>query len=320
MPEIGEKEAIEANAQERAREKAAKQREVQRRKQETAEAGPGGRAARRARMEVNREREVHSPTGTEVDVRRLERADKIEKSGLKTLKEVKPLELKYHSREDIDRAVEKAWAKLEKSAEGKALIKAYGGKAGLEKEILSNKPGLETRIASKCSLAELDASAAGRNVHRIAELYELEKHPGKILNGTIQVEQRIDYTDGEGKARHGELDHVREDHGKFKIRDHKPVNLSHFERTRIGKEWAAWAEKNVGKDFREQVMDGRSPFFQKVKDGLPKHIHRGLKEFIDRADQKAARQLSNYEKLYSEATGVDRELIDAQVQPYFVFR
>src|SRR5690606_37234298 len=119
--------------------------------------------------------------------------------------------------------------------------------------------------------------------------------------------------------RHVELDdvtHLSDD--RVVIRDYKPINLSHFERTENGKAWSKWAEQTIGPDFRAQIQDGASPFFNETTHvSMPKSIRTGLQEYLKEVTHHHHTQLEKYKDLYSDASGIDRANVRTAVEPYF---
>lgn len=235
-------------------------------------------------------------------------------------KEIKLVENRTNSSEHIKMRLQEAWDKLQNSSEGKALITQSGDVNSMRKLMSEGRFKLLNRSASLCEKAGLDDRAIGRNVHRMAEIYTFEKHPDDILNGTRKVEQRIDYQDSNGKPHYVEIDDISNlRDGRVVIRDYKPIDLGKFEATQNGKEWAKWAEKNIGKNFREQIMDGASPYFQKSMT-MPKEIRSSLKSYLRDISQGHKEQLEKYKTLYSEATKVNPSKVSMVIEPYYKYR
>src|SRR5690606_33662369 len=118
-----------------------------------------------------------------------------------------------------------------------------------------------TRTANICeSIKDIRPAEEGNLVHRVAELYYLEKQPEKIFEGRKFVEQNIYYKQ-KGNYRHGEIDYISmKRDGSVLIMDYKRVDLTKFEKTVEGKHWAIWAKKNIGPNFRELIREGSGPY------------------------------------------------------------
>lgn len=279
---------------------------------------------RRAQSEAGENsKEIPSSAQLESQARHLQKTE----SGLEgskkqgVLPEIKHTEPRFRSYEQIKEYQQQAWDKLSETREGRQLIQQAGGKEKMIRMINDHRPNLLTRSAALCEKAGMDDGATGRNVHRVAELSTLEKHPKEILENSHQVEQRIDYIDRTGRNRHLELDDVtRLRDGRVVIRDYKPINLTNYERTSGGREWVKWAEKNVGADFREKIRNGASPFFnQEAREPMPKQVRSSLQEFLDKAVQRHRAQLEGYKDFYSKASGIDSRNIRTAIEPYFKF-
>jgi len=243
-------------------------------------------------------------------------------SSLKKIGEVQRLEQRFQSKEQLTEYRQQAWKAFTDSSDGKRFMQQIGGKENLTKLMNEGRQyNFETRSAALCEKAGLNDDATGRVVHRLAELYTLEKNPQEIIDGRYQVEQRINYIDRNNISHHVELDNVTHlTDGRIIIRDYKPVNLSNFERTSSGKSWVNWVEKNVGPDFREKIQAGASPFFNVETNGsMPREIRAGLQAYLKQIESRHHFQLDKYKELYSKATGIDRSNIKTAVIPYFKF-
>jgi hypothetical protein len=277
---------------------------------------------KRVRNEIRQLPENNQVVSAEANLRNIERLNQSNVRGTEygSYRNVQKIERRFESPDSIEDFKKEAWSKLENSHEGKMLIKQVGGKEKLIQYMSDYRGDFITKTASLCHDAGLNDSAIGRTVHRMAELYTLEKQPKDILEGVRQVEQRINFNDRRGVGHHVEIDDVTKRGDNTFIRDYKPINLSHFERTSAGREWVKFMEKNVGSNFRERIMAGESPYFQKETAGLmPKSIQHALRDYIRNVSKHHIEQLDNYKNLYSQATGIDRANIQTSVRPYFKF-
>lgn len=273
---------------------------------------------KRARYEVTRQPESSPLAAAEARIHRLE-LRRQPGEGIEKYRQVSRLEQRFNSPQALDQYRQEAWSRLENSREGQMLLKQAGGKEKLIHQ-MDARGDFITRTASLCENAGLDDTAIGRNVHRMAELFTIEKQPGEILKGVRSVEQRVEYTDPSGRKLHVEIDDITRRGEKIFIRDYKPINLRHFEETSAGQKWAKWLEKNVGSDFRERIQSGESPFFQIETQGkMPKHLTRELQKYIRDVTDHHKQQLEKYRELYSQAASIDRASIQASVRPYFKF-
>ncbi|MEM4724349.1 MAG: hypothetical protein QXP01_05000 [Candidatus Hadarchaeum sp.] len=183
--------------------------------------------------------------------------------------------------------------------------------------MLRAKGDILTRAAGFAVQAGLDSQATGRLIHRIGELRVNTTRSDEVLKGTRLTEQRIDYIK-DGKRRYVEIDEVIIKGKKHYIRDYKPINIREFERTEKGKIWAQWMEEHVGKDFRERLRSGENPFSFRVP-GI-REANKDLVDFLKLKTSKYKSQLEKYTDLYSQAYGVDKTLVKANIQAYFVYR
>ncbi len=163
--------------------------------------------------------------------------------------------------------------------------------------------------------ANLTPAEVGNIVHRIAELRTLYARPDEILEGVRLVEQRINFIK-DGEQRHVEIDTVIRRGDKHYLRDYKPINLGDFERTEAGKQWAAWMESHIGKNFRERIKMGLNPFVK----GQSKEIRDSLQEFLKEATKRHKEKLDKYRSLYIEANNLNPQLVQVHVRPYFLYR
>lgn len=315
------------HAQQEAQEK--QRTESQRENQRTQSQGRAGKTsgaihARRLHYEVPVVNgKPAEPVSMEAKLRSIEIEDRItrDRSNRSGFHNVRAVEKRFASPDDIKDFKSEAWHRLLNSQEGKALIRQAGGRDHMVRMMDRYRGDFLTKTATLCEQGGLDSTATGRTVHRMAELYTLEKQPKDILRGTRQVEHRIDYTDNQGKARHVEIDDITKRGERTFIRDYKPVNLANFERTTVGREWSNWMEKNIGANYRERIQAGENPFFiQQTKDSkLPTHLRHALRDYIREVNNHHIEQLEHYRDLYSQANSIDHSNINISVRPYFKY-
>lgn len=253
------------------------------------------------------------------------RSEFIEKSDhrlLKTIeaKNVQEITPKYKSLSELNAYKENAWKGLEETSLGKRLLEKVGGREIVKENMqIGLKPFL-TKTANYCeSIEENRPTEEGNLVHRVAELYYLEKQPKKIIEGKKFVEQNVYYKQ-KGIIKHGEIDYVSmKSDNSVLIIDYKRVDLGKFEKTVEGRRWAIWAKKNVGSNFRELIREGSGPHFMDLRKELPPaEIREGLKVYMERSGKKYQDQLDRYRRLFSEGSGVPLEKISTTVVPYYV--
>ena len=237
------------------------------------------------------------------------------------IQHVQKLEPRYFNEKQLIESRQEAWDKLNSSNEGRILLEKVGGRENMVKIMGDGNRSFLTRAASISEKAGLPSDAVGRNVHKLGELYYMEKHPRTILEGKKLVEQRINYTDNQGKDHRVELDHVtRLPNGRAIISDFKRINLGLFERTSEGQRWTKWARETIGPNFRDKIRAGESPFFDsETNHPMPRDIRSGLNNYQKEVADHHCKQLDHYRKLFSEATGIDPAKISIAVTPYYGF-
>mgnify|MGYP000874619969 FL=1 len=238
------------------------------------------------------------------------------------VREVEKLNPSFSKKDEINQHSDKAWAKLSESEEGKVLLREAGGKDNIIKSMDDHIHKFVNRTAYYSERTnELSPDAVGRNVHRAAELYHFEKDKKKILDGKLLPEQRIDYLDQNGDRRFVKIDYLyRSDDGRLHIKDYKRINLGEYERTPEGKKWVDWAKENIGKDLREKIQNGESPFFTHRTHGkIPAEIQSDLREYLYDCLDKYKIQMEKYKFLVSEAAGVELSKVGYSFHPYFSF-
>jgi hypothetical protein len=144
----------------------------------------------------------------------------------------------------------------------------------------------------------------------------MEKHPDK----DIWAEEYIPYQDETGKNRYIRLDlgYPREE--KVFIKDYKPIDLSKFEKTEVGSNWAEWMQKNVGADFRLQILNGLNPFaIQETGNAMPIEIRHTLRDFLREQNQIHEKQLEKYKSIVAKVKNIPIENIEANVRPYWKY-
>ncbi len=228
---------------------------------------------------------------------------------------------KFKSMSELNAYKENAWDKLEETSIGKKFLDKVGSREIVKKNMQMGLKPFLTKTANVCErLKEYRPAEEGNLVHKVAELYYLEKQPIKIVEGKKFVEQSIHYKQG-GNSSRREIDYISmKSDSRVLIIDYKRADLTKFEKTVEGRRWAIWAKKNVGPNFRELIREGSGPYFMDVRKELPPaDIREGLKVHMERLGKKHQNQLDRYRRLFSEGSGVPLDKIMTTVVPYYVF-
>lgn len=231
------------------------------------------------------------------------------------------IEPKFEIRSELNAYKENAWDKLEETSLGKKYLDHVGGKETVKNNMQMGLKPFLTKTANVCErFKECRPAEEGNVVHKVAELYYLERQPAKILDGKKYVEQSIHYKKGKNSYRK-ELDYVSvKKDGSVLILDYKRFDMTKFERTVEGRRWAIWAKKHVGPNYRELIREGSGPYFSRVgKELPPADVREGLKVYTERLEKKHQKQLDRYRRLFSEGSGIPLEKITTAVAPYYVY-
>lgn len=235
---------------------------------------------------------------------------------------VQEISPKFKSMAELIEFKETAWDKLDKTSSlGKKFLDQSGGREMVKNNMRQGISYFLTKSANACEqIKETSPIEEGNVIHKLAELYRLERQPKSILEGKKYVEQSI-YYKHRGCHRRCEVDYIAREHdGSVVISDYKRVNLSKFEETTAGRRWVVWAKKTVGPNFRELIREGSDPLFVDVrKDLAPKDVQEGFLDFMDRFGKKHQEQLDLYRRLFSDGSKVPLNKISTQIVPYYVF-
>lgn len=236
------------------------------------------------------------------------------------VQEVKPLTARFADRKELVDYKNKAWEQLEDTAAGEKLMSSEGGRESVISSMSGGVRHMLTKMANKCErIKDIPPTEEGNVVHKLGELYYLEKRPEAILSGKKMVEQKLSYTDEQGKENHRRLDSVAiNKDGSVVISDYKRVDISVFERTSDGSQWARWARENFGPNFREMIADGSDPLFSEHIKVVPSEIRQGFTRFMDKVRGMHQKQLESYKTLYAESTGTPLDKISVAIVPYYV--
>jgi len=236
------------------------------------------------------------------------------------VQEVKPLTARFADRKELIDYKNKAWEQLENTAAGEKLMSSEGGRESVVSSMSGGVRNMLTRMANRCErIKDIPPTEEGNLVHKLGELYYLEKRPDAILSGKKMVEQKLSFTDEHGKENHRRLDSVTiNKDGSVVISDYKRVDISVFERTSDGCRWAGWAKEKFGPNFREMIAEGSDPLFSEHVKVVPEQIRQGFTGFMDKVRSMHQKQLESYKTLYAESTGTPLEKISIAIVPYYV--
>lgn len=229
---------------------------------------------------------------------------------------------KFNSLKELNDYKLESWEKLENTNLGKMFIKREGGVDNIKNNMQGGVRTFLTRSANTCEkIKDINPAEEGTLVHKLGELYALEKHPKSILRGAKFVEQSVSFTEKNGTKRRCEIDAVTIDkNGSVMISDYKRVNLSNFERTSAGLKWRKWASETIGPNFRDKIKEGADPLFtQERKMFPPDEIRKGFKQYMEKVENLHSEQLNKYKHVFSEGSGTPLENIKTTITPYYVF-
>lgn len=229
---------------------------------------------------------------------------------------------KFESMKELEAFKTQSWDKFSETPLGKDLLKKSGGVEAVKANMKGGVRKFLTRYANDCEkLKDYRPAEVGNAVHKLGELYCLEKHPKAILDGRKYAEQSVFYEKTEGQKRRCEIDSVvvNKD-GSVIISDYKRVNLSNFERTSDGQKWSKWAKEVIGSDYKEKIRNGSDPLFlQERKAFPPKEIKEGFDRYMDQVKEMHSDQLNRYKMVFSAGSGIRPEAISTTIVPYYVF-